>query len=145
MTVKLKGIEIEIPEGGSVDISEDGTKIKIGFPSEMEVDETIRVVEVEGPVIETFRYVPQPQPTIINTPYVPYTPIYPGPCTPIYPGPYDPPYGPNWTVTGTTTVPMPVVTTGTIKVETGNISDGWPDNSGNESFTIGNFNSGNLN
>jgi aromatic ring hydroxylase len=48
MTIKLEGIQIEIPGDAQVDVSEDGKKVTIRVP---EPTETIRVVESESETI----------------------------------------------------------------------------------------------
>lgn len=109
MKLQLNGkeIELDIADGLSVQVSEDGTKVKISGP-EPEVIEKIRIVEVAGP--ETIRYIPQitypdPQPYIPN---VPYYPTYPSPTSPgtPWPGTYPTgptgPTGPHWIWTGGT-------------------------------------------
>ena len=145
MILTLKGIEIDVPEGASVEISEDGTKLKIGAPGQ-EVIEVIRVVEVEGPVRETIRLVPQPTPTIIN-PFVPYISPNTTPPTYPYPGPCDRPYGPFWVATGTTTgSPLPVITTtGTHTISGGLVGGDLSTTIPNGSYTIGGFSTGNQN
>ena len=64
MTIQLKGIELKLPEGSTIAISEDGTKVKVSVaPVEIE---KIRVIEVPGPVQETIRFV---EATTTNWPY----------------------------------------------------------------------------
>jgi hypothetical protein len=123
MKLQLKGnIEIELPDGASVSISEDGTKVKVADvpTAEPEVIEKIRIVEVAG--AETIRYVPQPWNNwIYTTPPLPVYPTYP--WYPAYP----------W---GTT--------------PSGTIIGGWPtgmgnigiSGTGNSSFTLTNFQTG---
>jgi len=102
MTITLKGIQIELPEGALVEISDDGMKVKVsGVPTtEPEVIEKIRVVEVEVPY-ETIRFIPQSSPIIITnpTPWTPWQQPYTGTGTwPTWPT------SPTWTSTGTVTV-----------------------------------------
>jgi hypothetical protein len=66
MTINLNGIELELPDGSKIEISNDGKTAKVVVP-EAEVIERIVVVEVEGP--ETIRYIP-----VNNEPYKPYGP-----------------------------------------------------------------------
>jgi hypothetical protein len=56
MKINLKGIEIDLPMDAQVEVSEDGTKVKIGLPK-AEVVERIRVVEVPGESVERIRIV----------------------------------------------------------------------------------------
>jgi hypothetical protein len=82
MILKLNDIELELPDGSKVEISNDGKTAKVIVP-EAEVVERIRIVEVEGP--ETIRYIPtQIQPYIPPSPqpYQPWSPWVPQPHYP---------------------------------------------------------------
>jgi hypothetical protein len=84
--LNLNGIEIELPEGASVNVSEDGKKVKVQFPEN--VKEKIRVVEIPGPerVVEKIQFIEKYLPCSLQ-----HYPSY-SPCTlphyPIYTYPY---------------------------------------------------------
>ena len=86
--LNLNGIELELPDNATIDISADGTKVKIGLPLAVE---RIRVVEVQGPerLVETIRIVEVEKPAIVTYPVT-------------YPGTWSYRYYPNWSSGGST-------------------------------------------
>lgn len=103
MTIKLQGIEIELPNDAKVDVSEDGKHVKIDLP-EAKLVETIRVVEQPGEPVEVIRIVEVP--VQCDKPHYPtYTPTYPSPRT--YPWGGTTGEGPYTNMTGTITTTKP--------------------------------------
>jgi len=111
MLLKLKGIEIDVPEGISVEVSDDGLKIKLSVTAPVEV---IRVVEVPGPITETIRIVEvkEDKPLFPVTPWVPINPPFQHPWDTNHPIPATP-WNPDTYRTSTGTgVPSPLTTNG---------------------------------